>query len=73
MSEMSDEFRAKLKVLSPEDRKAVMSGFTYRLDFQGDKVDYARGLQSAIDMSRRNAGESQAQITTLPWERKPNV
>lgn len=73
MNEMSDEFRAKLKVLSPEDRKAVMTGFTYRVGPPTGKAEYARDLEEAASIRRRNAGESQAQITALPWERSPKA
>ncbi len=67
---MSLAFRKALDAVTPEDRQAVADGFTYRLDHLGGRVEYARGLQEAIDIRRRKLGEAEARITTLPWERR---
>lgn len=66
-------FERQLAALTPEDRQAVTDGFTYRLVHPGRVVEYARSLQQAIDIRQRKAGEQQAQITALPWERKPGL
>lgn len=68
---MSEEFEAKLKALSPEDRQAVKDGFTYKLDREGGRSEYARGLQDAVDKRQVKAGEAQSKITALPWVRVP--
>lgn len=68
---MSAAFRAALAAVSAEDRQAVAAGFTYRLNHPGERVEYARTLQLAVDMRQRKLGEAQAQITALPWERNP--
>ncbi|MCZ6868047.1 MAG: hypothetical protein O7G84_00925 [Gammaproteobacteria bacterium] len=64
-------FERQLAALTPEDRQAVADGLTYRVAHPGGRVEYARDLQHAIDIRQCKLGEQQAQITALPWERKP--
>ena len=65
------QLKKRLKALSPEDQQAAKDGFTYRLNHTGGRVEYARDLQHAVDITRRKAGEQQPQIMALPWEQKP--